>query len=63
MSAPDSLRAKKEEERKIKERKEKKEKKEKAEKKEKEEGQEAPYDWITPDHPPLAAFTGIKRHF
>ena len=22
------------------------------------EGQEAPYNWLTPDHPPLAAFTG-----
>ena len=36
---------------------EKKEKKEKHEK-EKEEGQEAPYNWLTPDRPPLAAFTG-----
>ena len=26
---------------------------------EEEEGQEAPYNWLTPDHPPLAAFTGI----
>ena len=23
------------------------------------EGQEAPYNWLTPDHPPLAAFTGM----
>ena len=45
----------------VQEKKEKKEKKEKEkkEKKEKEEeGQEAPYNWLTPDRPPLAAFTG-----
>ena len=35
---------------------EKKKKKEKEEKEEK--GQEAPYNWLTPDRPPLAAFTG-----
>ena len=33
-------------------------KKEKKEKEKEEEGQEAPYNWLTPDHPPLAAFTG-----
>ena len=32
---------------------------EKKEKEKEEEGQEAPYNWLTPDHPPLAAFTGI----
>ena len=31
---------------------------EKKEKEKEEEGQEAPYNWLTPDHPPLAAFTG-----
>ena len=41
-----------------KEKKEKEEKKEKKEKEKEEEGQEAPYNWLTPDHPPLAAFTG-----
>ena len=35
------------------------EKKEKKEKEKEEEGQEAPYNWLTPDRPPLAAFTGI----
>ena len=29
------------------------------EKEKEEEGQEAPYNWLPPDHPPLAAFTGI----
>ena len=42
---------------KKKKKKEKKEKTEKKEKEKKEEGQEAPYNWLTPDHPPLAAFT------
>ena len=28
------------------------------EKEKEEEGQEAPYNWLPPDHPPLAAFTG-----
>ena len=27
------------------------------EKEKEEEGQEAPYNWLPPDHPPLAAFT------
>ena len=41
------------------EKKEKKEKKEEEKEEEKEqEGQEAPYNWLTPDRPPLAAFTG-----
>ena len=35
----------------------KKETKETKEKKKEEEGQEAPYNWLTPDRPPLAAFT------
>ena len=25
------------------------------------EGQEAPYNWLTPDHPPLAAITGSNN--
>ena len=29
------------------------------EKEKEEEGQEAPYNWLPPDHPPLVAFTGI----
>ena len=40
------------------EKEEKKEKKEKEKEKE-EEGLEAPYNSLTPDHPPLAAITGI----
>ena len=40
------------------EKKEKKEKEEKEEEKEAER-QEAPYNSLTPDHPPLAAITGI----
>ena len=40
-------------------RKKKEEKEKQEEEKEKEEeGQEAPYNWLTPDHPPLTAFTG-----
>ena len=35
------------------------EKKEKKEKEKEEKGQEAPYNSLTPDHPPLAAITGI----
>ena len=46
-----------------KEKKEKREKEEKKEKEKEEEGQEAPYNWLTPDHPPLAAFTGIYFSF
>ena len=45
-----------------KEKKEKKEKEEKEKEKE-EEGQEAPYNWLTPDHPPLAASTGTNQMF
>ena len=38
----------------------KKEKKEKKEKEKEEEGQEAPYNWLIPDPPPLAASSGIN---
>ena len=52
---------------KKKKRKKKKKEQEKEEDKEKEkekeeEGQEAPYNWLTPDRPPLAAFTGISKN-
>ena len=40
------------------EKQEEEEEEKKKEKKEKEEGQEAPYNQLTPDRPPLAAFTG-----